>query len=184
MVVPWIVVLLVWRFLYDPMDGLINYALKAIGLGGLTHAWLAEPQTALGAIMFLGFPFVAGFNLLIYLAGLDSISQEVIDSAALDGATGWRRFLRVDVPLIMGQIKLIVILTMITQIQGFGDIILLTQGGPGFATMVPGMVMYQNALQFSKMGYGSAIGVVLFLIILVLTAINMRFIRSSVEYEA
>jgi len=85
---------------------------------------------------------------------------------------------------ISGQIKLIVILTMITQIQNFQEIIVLTQGGPGFSTMVPSMVMYQNAFQFSKMGYGSAIGVILFLVILVLTAINMRFLRSAVEYEA
>src|SRR5207249_5826686 len=116
MVVPWIVIVLVWRFLYDPMDGPINHVLDAMGLHQLTHAWLAEPQTALVAVMFVGFPFVAGLNLLIYLAGLDNISSEVIDSATLDGAVGWRRFLRVDIPLIVGQIKLIVILTIITQI--------------------------------------------------------------------
>ena len=133
---------------------------------------------------FVGFPFVAGLNLLIYLAGLDNIPGEVIDAALLDGATGWRRFWRIDVPFITGQIKLIVILTMITQIQGFQTIILLTQGGPGYSTTVPGWVMYQNAFQFGRMGYASAIGVAMFIVMLIMTAINMRFLRSSVEYEA
>jgi raffinose/stachyose/melibiose transport system permease protein len=191
MIVPWIVTVLVWRFLYDPIDGPINKLLAAVGLGQLSHAWLAEPQTAIYAIMllglggtFVGFPFVAGLNLLIYLAGLDGIPGEILEAARLDGATGFRRFLHLDLPLLTGQLKLIVILTVITQIQGFQTIILLTQGGPGYSTTVPGWVMYQNAFQFSRMGYASAIGVAIFVVVLVFTAVNMRFIRSSVEYEA
>ncbi len=183
MVVPWIVTVLVWQFLYDPIDGPINRVLLGLGLGNYARAWLGEPQTALWAIALMGFPFVAGLNLLIYLAGLNSISTEVLDASKLDGATFWQRFLHVDIPLIRGQIRLIVILTTITQIQNFAPVLILTKGGPGYSTMVPGMWMYQNAFLFGKMGYASAIGVVLFAVMLALTAMNTRLIRSSDEYE-
>jgi raffinose/stachyose/melibiose transport system permease protein len=183
MVVPWIVTVLVWQFLYDPIDGPINRVLLGLGLGNYARAWLGEPQTALWAIALMGFPFVAGLNLLIYLAGLNSISTEVLDASKLDGATFWQRFLHVDIPLIRGQIRLIVILTTITQIQNFAPVLILTKGGPGYSTMVPGMWMYQNAFLFGKMGYASAIGVVLFAVMLALTAMNTRLILSSDEYE-
>lgn len=183
MVVPWIVTVLVWQFLYDPIDGPINRVFLGLGLERFARGWLGEPQTALWAIALMGFPFVAGLNLLIYLAGLNSISTEVLDATKLDGATFWQRFTRVDIPLIRGQIRLIVILTTITQIQNFAPVLILTKGGPGYATMVPGMWMYQNAFLFGKMGYASAIGVVLFAVMFALTALNTRLIRSTDEYE-
>jgi len=183
MVVPWIVTVLVWQFFYDPIDGPINRVFLALGMENFARGWLGEPRTALGAIALMGFPFVAGLNLLIYLAGLNSISTEVLDATKLDGATFWQRFLHVDIPLIRGQIRLIVILTTITQIQNFAPVLILTKGGPGYSTMVPGMWMYQNAFVFGKMGYASAIGVVLFAVMLALTAVNTRLIRSGEEYE-
>lgn len=183
MIIPWIVTVLVWQFLYDPIDGPINRMLIALGLDGLAQAWLGDPRTALWAIALLGFPFVAGLSLLIYIAGLNSISTDVLDATKLDGATFWQRFLHVDIPLIRRQIRLVVILATITNIQDFAPILILTNGGPGYSTMVPGMWMYQNAFVFSKMGYASAIGVVLFAVMFAVTAVNMRLIRSGDEYE-
>jgi raffinose/stachyose/melibiose transport system permease protein len=191
LVIPWVVTVLVWRFLYDPIDGPINQALVSLGLGNLAHAWLAEPGIAIYAIGMIsgggtgvGFPFVAGLNLLLYLAALNNIPTEVIDAATLDGATGRRRFFTVDLPLIKGQIRTILILTIITQIQSFQTIILLTRGGPGYSTMVPGMAMYQYAFEFGRMGYASAIGVVLFAVMLVLTLFTLNRLRSNVDFEA
>ncbi len=190
LVIPWVVTVLVWRFLYDPIDGPLNLFLQSIGLGNYAHAWLAEPKIAIYAIAMIGgggtgvgFPFVAGLNLLIYLAGLNSIPTETIDASRLDGVTSLQRFRFIDLPLIRGQIRLILILTMITQIQAFQTIILLTQGGPGYSTMVPGMVMYQNAFQFGRMGYASAIGVVLFVIMLILTLFSLNRLRPDQEIE-
>lgn len=190
MVVPWVVTVLVWRFLYDPIDGPINQFLTAVGLAHLARPWLSDPHTAMAAIGFLGgggtfvgFPFISGLNLLIYLAGLNSISSEVIDAARLDGVRGLQRFFAIDLPLIKGQIRMILIMTMITQIQSFQTIILLTRGGPGYSTMVPGMAMYQYAFEFGRMGYASAIGVVLFLVMLVLTLFTLSRFRSGVEYD-
>jgi raffinose/stachyose/melibiose transport system permease protein len=183
MVVPWVVLILVWLFIYDPQAGILNTLLNAVGLEDWTQLWLGDIRLALWCIAFFGFPWVSGLNLLIYLAGLDAIPHELFDAAAIDGASRFRRILHVDIPMVMGQVKLIFILTLITQLQNFQDILIFTNGGPGQATYVPGLVLYHSAFQYSKMGYASAIGVVIFLVILVLTAINMRYIRSEVEYR-
>jgi raffinose/stachyose/melibiose transport system permease protein len=182
-VVPLVVVLLIWKFIYDPNVGLLNDLLAAVGLGHWQHAWLGEFGTALYAIMFIGFPFVSGTSVLIYLAGLINISAEVMEAAALDGATGLKRIWRIDIPLLLGQIRLFIVLGILGIVQGFQTQLILTDGGPGWATEVPGLRMYQTAFEGSRFGYASAIGLVLFLIVLVLTIINFRFIRPSTEFE-
>ncbi len=179
MVVPYMVILLIWRFIYDPLDGLLNRLLMSFGITN-TPVWLGDSKTALLSIMLIGFPWVAGFNLLIYLAGLDNISPDLFDAAAIDGALGLKRFFYIELPSLLGQIKLIVIMTLITQLQAFQAPLILTNGGPGFSTMVPGLVIYQNAFHFNRMGYASAIGLVLSIFILILTIINMRYISTEV----
>jgi len=179
MVVPYMVILLIWRFIYDPMDGLLNRLLMLVGFKD-PPMWLGDPKTALLSIMLIGFPWVAGFNLLIYIAGLDNISPDIFDAATIDGATGFRRFFSIELPLLSGQIKLIVIMTFITQLQAFQSELILTNGGPGFSTMVPGLVLYQNAFHFNRMGYASAIGLLLALFILILTIFSMKYISTEV----
>lgn len=180
MVVPYMVILLIWRFIYDPIDGLLNRLLMLIGFRDLPM-WLGDPKTALLSIMLIGFPWVAGFNLLIYIAGLDNISPDIFDAAAIDGVTGFRRFFSIELPLLLSQIKLIVIMTFITQLQAFQSVLILTRGGPGFSTMVPGLVLYLNAFHFNRMGYACAIGLFLTVVILILTIINMKYISTEVE---
>jgi raffinose/stachyose/melibiose transport system permease protein len=182
MVVPWVVLILVWLFVYDPQMGILNSVLIALGLGDYTQLWLGDLRLALWCIAFFGFPWISGLNLLIYLAGLDSIPHELFDAAAIDGASRVRRVFNVDIPMIMGQLKLIFILTIITQLQNFQDVLIFTNGGPGQATMVPGLVLYHSAFFYNKMGYASAIGVTLFVVIFFITMVNMRIIRSEIEY--
>lgn len=182
MVVPGVVTLLVWGLLYDYNLGLFNRALTALGLPAV--AWLSDPHLALYSLIFIGFPFVGGLGLLIYYAGLQNIPPSVLESAAIDGATGWTRFWHFDLPLVTGQIKLMVVLSVIGSIQGFQTQLILSGGGPGYSTMVPGLHMYQNAMQFDRMGYACAIGTALFALILALTYLNMKYLRSSTEYEA
>jgi len=184
MVVPGMVTLLIWQFIYDGEIGLLNSILGAVGLEALTHAWLGEPSTALYAVIGVGFPWVAGLGFLIYLAGLENIPESLLDAAAIDGAGALTRFWRVDLPLIMGQIKLLVILAVIGGVQGFQGILVLTMGGPGTATTVPGLHMYLSAFSSERMGYACAIGLAMFILILALTIVNMKYLRSSVEYEA
>ena len=133
--------------------------------------------------MFIGFPFVDGFALLIYTAGLQAISREVVQAAAVDGAGAWGRFWRIELPLVLGQIRLIVVLNMIWAFQAYTAVLILTQGGRATATYVPGLVLYGDAFQNRQMGYACAIGVVLFVIMLGLTFINLRYLRSRTDYE-
>lgn len=182
-VVPFVVTLLVWRFIYDPDLGLLNALLERLGIS-FQSRWLGDPDLALYCLLFIGFPFAAGTNVLIYLAGLQSIGESVIDAAKLDGATGLRRIISIDLPLIMGQVRLLGILSLIGGIQGFGAQLVLTRGGPGYATMVPGMWMYETAFSYSRMGYASAIGTSMFVVILGLTLVIMRSVESSTDYTA
>lgn len=181
MVVPGIVGLLLWGFIYRP-DGLLNAILEAIGLRHLTRPWLGDFNTALYAIIFLGFPWIGSFNYLIYLAGLQSISRELFESSIIDGATRLQQIFYIDIPMILGQIKLILILTIIGIMQGYTTQLVLTQGGPGYSTMVPGLHMYNSAFQYYKMGYGCSIGTFLFGIILFLTIISRKYIQAPMEY--
>lgn len=178
LVVPSIVGILLWRYFYAS-DGLINQVLGAIGLEQLQHTWIREPKIALYSLIFMGFPWIAPFNLLIFYAGLQGISQEVLESASLDGASGLRRVWTMDIPLIRPQFKLLFILSVIGSVQHLLVPLLMTNGGPGYSTYVPLLYMYTVAIKYGEFGYSMAISFVLFVIILVLTVINMRFIRSE-----
>jgi len=177
MVVPGIVVMLLWQHILDPLTGLANLVLGWFGVSPL--GWLGDPDLALWSIIMFGFPWVAGLGFLIYLAGLQNISQEVIECAELEGATGLKRVFRIELPLITSQIKLMFILGIINGLQGFGVQLAITKGGPGTATTVPGWMMYEQAFMYSKFGYSSMIGLMMFIVILVLTFINMKFVKTE-----
>jgi raffinose/stachyose/melibiose transport system permease protein len=182
-VVPNVAIYLIWRGVIYNEDGLVNNILHLVGLTPPQQGWLTGPATVLWAIAFIGFPFAGGINILIYYAGLTAIPDSVHEAATLDGATGLKKFLLVDVPLVLSQVKLLVMLTIIGGIQAFEGIYILTVGGPGFESMVPGLWMYLNAFMFQRMGYACAIGVILFLLILMLTIINMQYFRTSEQLQ-
>lgn len=184
MVVPGIVMLLIWGFIYDYNLGVVNTFLRSVGMDHLARAWLGDPNIALYSMMFIGFPFVGGFGLLIYYAGLQGISKDIFESCSIDGASPIRRFFAVDFPLLLPQTKLLVVLGLINGIQGFQNQLLLTNGGPGYATMVPGLHLYLNAISYDRMGYACAIGVALFAIILLLTYLNLKYVKTETEHEA
>jgi len=181
-VVPIVVVWLLWYFFYDPDAGLFNGLLRIFHLP--TMGFLTDPSQALPALMFIGFPWVSGIAVLIYLAALNNIGEELFDAARIDGALGFTRVRTIDFPLVLGQVKLLSVLAIIGSLQGYAMQLVLTKGGPGYATEVPGLVMYQEAFSYQRLGYACALGLVLFVVILALTYINLRYIRSSVEYEA
>ncbi len=182
-VAPAVAVQLIWGGLIYSSQGLLNEFLGKLGLAAWAHEWLSEPQTALIAMAMIGFPFAGGFEILIYYAGLANIPQSVHEAALLEGCTGLRKFFMIDLPMLMSQLKLILILTLIGGIQGFWGLFVLTKGGPGFTTMVPGLWLYFNAFSFQRMGYACAIGVCLFVLIFTLTVINLRFFKSTEELE-
>jgi raffinose/stachyose/melibiose transport system permease protein len=180
-VVPATVIVFVWRWFYG-LDGGLNQILRLIGLGDLTLLWLGKPATALWAIIFTGFPWIAGLNFLIYLAALQSIPGELLDAAIVDGASAWRRFFLIELPLIRNQMFVLVLLTFIYYLRSFDAPLIMTNGGPGTAgTLVPGLQMYRAVRDNLDLGYGSAIGTVLFAVTLVLILLNLAISRRQTK---
>ena len=178
MVLPAVVGLFIWEYIYEP-TGLLNALLKDMGLGFLRHAWLANPQYALWAVILLGFPWISAFNLLIYYAGLQAISGELLDAAEVDGASRWTRIRKIDLPLVMPQVKLLLILSIVGVSQNLLTPLLLTGGGPGTSTTTPVFYMYQTAIDYDQYGYGMAIAFMLFVVVMALALINMRYFQSD-----
>jgi raffinose/stachyose/melibiose transport system permease protein len=183
-VVPSVAVLLIWQSLIYSQQGILNEVLQAVGLGAFRRAWLADPATAMLAVIFIGFPWIGGFEVLIYYAGLSAIPQSVNEAAQLEGCVGLRKFLLIDIPMVMSQLKLMLVLTIIAGIQGFQNLLIVTRGGPGYATYVPGLQMYFNGFSYQRFGYACAIGVILFALIFGCTLLNMVYFKSSEELQA
>lgn len=184
MVVPGVVVILLWQWLLGGDTGVINLILKQVGLDSLVTPWLGDAKTALGAILAIGFPWLGtvslgGMPFLIYFGGLQSISGDLYEAARMDGVTLAKRIRMIDLPMIASQIKLMVTLVIINSLQIFEAVFITTKGGPGTSTMVPAVYMYEQGFTYRRMGYCSALGIVLFVLILLLTLFNNKFLKSS-----
>jgi ABC-type sugar transport system permease subunit len=173
---PPLVLIEVWAYLLQPGSGLVDHVLGAVGLPQPT--WLADQHLALASILLVGFPWISNLGFLIFLGGLQNLPKDLLDAARLDGAGVLRRVFAIDIPLLMPQFRIVVILSAINAVQNFVPILLLTNGGPGTATLVPGLDMYQSAFQNSQYGYGMAIGTVLFVAMLIFTLAVMRALRT------
>jgi raffinose/stachyose/melibiose transport system permease protein len=179
MMVPTMVITLYWKLFYEPSFGMLNRLLTGLGKAGLTHVWLGEKATAIPALLFVGFPWVSSFSFLVLLAGFQAIDESLHEAAELDGASTGRRFFAIDIPLVVPQLKVLIILGFIEGLQQFNAQLILTNGGPNYQTTVPGLLVYQNAFTFGKLGYGAAIGVILFLVIFLFTLLTNKYIRRA-----
>lgn len=174
MVVPGVVSTLMWKNIYDPNIGALNSFLDAVGLSAWKHSWLGDAKTALGAIICMGFPWVNSFAFLVYYGGLINIPGDLFEAARVDGSNPWWNFVHIHVPLISPQLKMLIITTFIGAVQDYGGVYLLTQGGPGTATYVPGLELYYAATKFGQYGYACAMGLVMFVVILIGSLFNLR----------
>ena len=174
-VLPPLVLIEVWAYLLQPGAGLIDKILGAVGLPQPT--WLSDPHLALIGILLIGFPWIANLGFLIFLGGLQNLPKDILDASRMDGVGPLRRVFVIDIPLLLPQFRIVVILSGIYAVQNFVPILLLTNGGPGTATLVPGLDMYQSAFQNNQYGYGMAIGTLLFVAMLAFTLIAMRLLR-------
>ena len=183
---PQIVTLLVWGFFYDPANGVINSFLRAIGLPDLAHNWLGDPATALLALMFIGFPWIAGLPFLIFLTGLQNIPSEIFDAAALDGVGRLRRVFSIDLPIMANQVALLGFLAVIATLQYGMAAFILTGGGPDNSTQVPILRMLSAAFNGGDWGYAATLSTTLFLVTLSLAmiAIASRSIGRSFRAKA
>jgi raffinose/stachyose/melibiose transport system permease protein len=200
MIIPGMVYLLLWKFFFEP-DSVLNMILyksgmmnvlmhmdKTFGWGGVfieavtqgkPPIWLGSPELVLPAIIIWGFPWVGVVGVLIYLAGLQGIDPAVYEAADLDGVTAFGKFLHIELPLILTQVRINLVLLIIGTLQMYGFILILfgDDGGPNGKLLVPGLYMFRQAFVEQYVGYACAIGLVLFAFILVLTEINNRFVR-------
>jgi ABC-type sugar transport system permease subunit len=174
-VLPPLVLIEVWAYLLQPGSGLIDRVLGALGLP--PPSWLSDPHLALIGILLIGFPWISNLGFLIFLGGLQNLPRDVLDASRMDGVSAIGRVFAIDIPLLLPQFRIVVILSGIYAVQNFVPILLLTNGGPGTATLVPGLDMYQSAFQSDQYGYGMAIGTLLFLVMLAFTLTAMRALR-------
>jgi multiple sugar transport system permease protein len=178
----WVVVSLIFQFLFHS-HGLVNYVL-ADGLGLLPsgYPWLTRPWSALIAIAILGVWKGIGWSMLIYLAALQSVPDEIKDAARIDGASGWQTLRWVTFPLLSRTTLFLVVLLTIGAFQSFIQFYIITGGGPANQTQVFLTYMYRQAFTFLDFGYAAAISWTLTALILVIAFIQMRFVREAYEY--
>ena len=184
MVVPTVVVILLWQWLLNGDTGVINNFLNSVGLSPLASPWLGSTKTALGSVLAVGFPWLGmvslgGMPFLLYFGALQSIPGDLFEAADLDGVTLFQRIRMIDLPMIASQIKLMVTLAIINSLQIFDAVYILTKGGPGTSTMVPAVYMYEQGFSYRRMGYCSALGTILFLLIMLLTIFNNKFLKNT-----
>lgn len=182
-ITPMVSVALVWGWLYDPTYGLINWLLQQAHLIDKPIPWLYDPKTALWAVMILRVWKDIGYNIVIFLAGLQTVSPSLYESANLDGANSWQIFWRVTLPMITPTLFFIGIMTLINGFQSFDSVYLLTQGGPEHSTELLVYWMFKNAFEFYKIGPASAIAYILFVVILLLTLGQWQLRKRWVMYE-
>ena len=179
-VVAGVAVALLWRWIFSPDFGLLNAGLDLVGIDG--PAWLADSRTALSALILMSLWGVGG-GMLIVLAGLQGVPTTLYEAAEVDGANSWVRFWNVTLPMISPVILFQTVMGIIGALQVFTEAYVMTEGGPKYATLFYMLYLYQNAFEFLKMGYASALAWVLFAYILLLTLLVLRFSAAWVYYE-
>lgn len=171
----------VWSWLFNAQNGLINHLLLLTGMHG--PDWLGSTSTALPVVAMVNTWQYAGYNMLFFLAGLLAIPPQLYESASIDGASAFRQFTRITLPLLNSTMLFVLVTDIIGSFQIFDTVYVMTQGGPGNATNVINYQIYQTAFQNFDVGSAAAMSLVLFAVILVVTVIQFRFFRSRITYE-
>ncbi|GAA4957364.1 multiple sugar transport system permease protein/sn-glycerol 3-phosphate transport system permease protein [Nonomuraea thailandensis] len=184
-VVPWmatpIVLGLIWNWIFDPRDGALNSALALVGITG--PDWLSDPAWALPAVALVSVWQHTGYNMLFFLAGLQSIPKELHDAASTDGATPAQRFWRVTLPLLNPTMFFVTVTNLIGAFQVFDTVYAMTAGGPGRSTEVINFRIFETAFKQFDFGYASTLSMLLFVIILVVTLAQVRFFGKRTTYD-
>lgn len=167
-----VAVAVVWRYLLHTRYGMVNYGLENIGIGPVD--WLGDPDWAMPAIILFAVWKNFGYNMVILLAGLQAIPNDLYEAARIDGANGWQRFWHVTLPALGPMLLLVSILTMAGYFQLFAEPYVMTQGGPVESTVSVLYFMYEQGFKWWNLGFASAVAFSLFLIMIVFTAIQFR----------
>ncbi|WP_433831807.1 carbohydrate ABC transporter permease [Actinoplanes sp. CA-015351] len=180
-VLPVAVTGIVWGWILHPDYGALNKIMESIGLGGLTRNWLGDPDYALYSVMAVMIWFQLGYPVVMFMAGLSRVDPELYEAADLDGASWWQRFRTITVYMIRPEFYVVLVTTTIAALKIFGQVFVLTGGGPSNATLVPSYFAYQNFFEKAQVGYGSAISTVLTVLIVLLAFLFLRLQHRAEE---
>lgn len=181
-ITPVVASVLLWRWIFQPDFGIVNYVLSLLGLHG--PQWLASPTWVKPTLIIIGlWGSVGGSQMIVFLAGLQSIPNDLYEAAAIDGASKWTRFRYVTLPMLTPAIFFNLILSIIAGFRTFTAAYIATEGGPAYASLFFVLYLFFNAFKFMNMGYASAMAWVLLVVVLLLTLIQFRLSRRWVYYE-
>ena len=169
----------IWRFMFDPGSGLINELLSAVGLP--TSQWAGSVDTAMLTVLIVAVWKSVGYFMIILLAGIQDIPSDYIEAAQIDGANNWQIFQRIIVPLLRPTSFFVIVILSINALQAFDQIYVMTRGGPAQSTYTLVMYIYDKAFREWNFGYSGAMSIVLFVMIFILTIIQVRYFRASDE---
>jgi ABC-type sugar transport system permease subunit len=175
---------LLWAMLFEPNFGPINTFLRAVGLGGFTQLWLADTATVMPSVIIVSVWQSLGFYLVIFFAALQGVPKDLYEAAELDGANAWRRFQHVSVPTIWPVILIVIVLNTINGVKVFDQIWVMTAGGPNYASATLGTYLYSIAFgamgsSNSRLGYATAIAMVILLLSIALSVVQIRLGRRG-----
>lgn len=179
--VPPVAIALIWQWIYNPVFGLLNEALAAIGIHGPN--WTGDTHWGMISLIVMSVWELFGYNMFIFIAGIQGIPEQLYEAAHLDGAGRLQKFWYITLPMLSPIIFFGTTLTLITSFQTFDQVFVLTNGGPGNATTILGLYIYNNAFRFFRMGYGATVSVIMFAMILGVTLIQFALQRKWVYYE-
>jgi len=172
-----VAVAVVWRYLYHPRYGLLNQLLGAIGIDPID--WLGDPHWAMPAIILMAVWKNFGFNMLVFLAGLQAIPERLFEAAQLDGAGRWQELWHVTLPMLAPTFVFVGVITTIGYLQLFAEPYVMTQGGPANSTLSVVLLMYEEGFRWWNLGYGAAVAFVLFALILVVSLVQLWLQRGA-----
>ncbi len=171
---------ILFQWILDPEVGLLNYYLSMLGLP--PQKWLVDPTWTMDLVVLVTIWWSIAFNVIVFLAGLQDIPEELYEAARIDGANAWHRFWNVTLPCLRGSMMFVVVMQIIGSFQAFGNIYMLTGGGPNNATNVLMVHLYKTGFFYFQMGPAAAIGVIIFIIVMALTIAVLAMFRKQVEY--
>ena len=173
-----------WAFIYNPSFGILNAFLEKIGLSALIQNWLGDKNVVLGALVAPQTWMYIGFYMVLFIAAIQNIPEEYYESATLDGASQWRQLFSLTLPLIWGTMRVALVHLIANALEKtFSIVYVMTKGGPSHASELITTYMYDQAFTYGKFGYGSALGVLLFLLIyIIILSIYKNSLLASVDY--
>ena len=160
-VLPGIVIGIVWKWIYDPIDGWLNRAMEMVGLGQFTRGWIGDPDTAIYAVLATAIWSATGFVMVIFLSALRNVDMELVEAAWLDGANTLQRLWHIILPQIMPVFMMVATVTLVGGFSVFDIVFIVTGGGPANASSVLGTYSYKNAFQFNEISYGTTLAMLI-----------------------